>query len=161
MRRSIWNFSSLVLLSTQAGHRAIEQSKRGKVGSFHREIRLQAGQQYESLLGVANEVPNVSAAIKGAGWLPNVERTNSGLLGEHFKVGGVFLSTSKSPPYSTISGLTESQIPGPEQEKGEESFSSPRESQSGSKYKPLFTEPTVRACKLWAGFAIRQELSAK
>src|SRR4028118_618750 len=68
--------------------------------------------------GVANDVPTVSAATPGPPF--KVDRTNSGQtsLGEVI-LGGIDSSFTKSPPYSTTSGLIVSQIPNPEHEKAD------------------------------------------
>ena len=66
--------------------------------------------------GAAKDVPTISRETSGPPL--SVERTNSGQTSEGVvKFGDATPSTTRSPPYSTTSGLIESQIPKPEQEK--------------------------------------------
>ena len=58
------------------------------------------------------------------------------------------------PPYSTTSGFKTSQMPGPEREKEDISIFLPNAITSFVSKSVEETDPTVIACKLWAGFDI-------
>src|SRR6476661_1604198 len=112
-----WSFSILSAI-VHSGHladctisaRYKRQVSSGNSAARHAAIWL--------TFGVANDVPTLSAAT--AGPRSKVDRTNSGQTSlREIMLGGIDSSFTKSPPYSTTSGLIVCQIPNPDREKAE------------------------------------------